>query len=85
MRLVVPLFLSLALLAADPGRAQETPKAAGLATKPGAIQDDSFLIEEAYNQEDGVIQHISFVRPRALATGLAQTPAQRNCRIKPLV
>jgi len=54
------LFLSLALLAADPGRAQETPKAAGLATKPGAIQDDSFLIEEAYNQEDGVIQHISF-------------------------
>ncbi len=25
-----------------------------------AIQDNSFLIEEAYNQEDGVIQHISF-------------------------
>jgi hypothetical protein len=25
------------------------------------IQDNSFLIEEAYNQEDGVIQHISFV------------------------
>ena len=24
-----------------------------------AIQDNSFLIEEAYNQEDGVIQHIS--------------------------
>lgn len=23
------------------------------------IQDNSFLIEEAYNQEDGVIQHIS--------------------------
>jgi len=27
------------------------------------IQDNSFLIEEAYNQEDGVIQHISFVQP----------------------
>ena len=25
------------------------------------IQDNSFLVEEAYNQEDGVIQHISFV------------------------
>jgi len=25
----------------------------------GPIQDNSFLIEEAYNQEDGVIQHIS--------------------------
>ena len=27
------------------------------------IQDNSFLVEEAYNQEDGVIQHISFVQP----------------------
>jgi hypothetical protein len=25
----------------------------------GKIQDNSFLIEEAYNQEDGVVQHIS--------------------------
>jgi hypothetical protein len=23
-----------------------------------AIQDNSFLIEEAYNQEEGVVQHI---------------------------
>ena len=23
------------------------------------IQDNSFLVEEAYNQEDGVVQHIS--------------------------
>ena len=29
-------------------------------TPKGAIQDNSFLVEEAYNQEDGVIQHISF-------------------------
>jgi hypothetical protein len=61
MRFVVPLFLSLALLAASlPSRAQESQKAAALASKPAAIQDDSFLVEEAYNQEDGVIQHISF-------------------------
>ena len=28
------------------------------------IQDNSFLIEEAYNQERGVVQHISNLRPR---------------------
>jgi hypothetical protein len=28
--------------------------------KPLPIQDNSFLLEEAYNQEDGVVQHISF-------------------------
>jgi hypothetical protein len=27
--------------------------------EPGPIQDNSFLIEEAYNQEPGVVQHIS--------------------------
>jgi len=27
--------------------------------KEGPIQDNSFLVEEAYNQEDGVVQHIS--------------------------
>ena len=31
--------------------------------EPAPIQDNSFLVEEAYNQEDGVIQHISFVEP----------------------
>lgn len=33
-----------------------------LAAQDGPIQDNSFLVEEAYNQEDGVIQHISFVQ-----------------------
>ena len=33
----------------------------------GPIQDNSFLIEEAYNQEDGVVQHISYVQ-RSFAT-----------------
>lgn len=29
------------------------------------IQDNSFLVEEAYNQEDGVVQHISFFQKQA--------------------
>ena len=29
-----------------------------MADEPKKIQDNSFLLEEAYNQEDGVIQHI---------------------------
>jgi hypothetical protein len=33
--------------------------------KEGPIQDNSFLVEEAYNQEEGVVQHIStFTRDR---------------------
>ena len=33
-------------------------------TPPAPISDNSFLIEEAYNQDRGVVQHISsFVRP----------------------
>ena len=48
--------LFVALLIPSLALAQES------ATKdaPGPIQDNSFLIEEAYNQEPGVIQHISF-------------------------
>lgn len=37
-----------------------------LASEPIAIQDNSFLIEEAYNQEKGVVQHIfTFSRDRS--------------------
>ena len=42
------------LLLPHPGFAQS----ASSAPQPG-IQDNSFLIEEAYNQEEGVVQHIS--------------------------
>ena len=38
--------------------AQDARSLAELNSSP--IQDNSFLIEEAYNQEDGVVQHISF-------------------------
>lgn len=43
-------ILMFALLSGPVGRAA--------ADEPGKIQDNSFLIEEAYNQEKGVIQHI---------------------------
>ncbi|HJV91327.1 MAG TPA: transporter [Holophagaceae bacterium] len=44
--LLPALFLALPLMA------QEKPK------EPEGISDNSFLIEEAYNQEKGVVQHI---------------------------
>jgi hypothetical protein len=46
----------LALLAAGPLAAQES--------SPAPISDNSFLVEEAYNQEPGVVQHVgNFLRP----------------------
>lgn len=52
--------LFIAALVGIPLAAQEAKP-----DKPEAIQDNSFLIEEAYNQEDGVVQHISgFTRYR---------------------
>lgn len=45
-------------LAAASLAAAETPPAVAPSEEPG-IQDNSFLIEEAYNQEPGVVQHIS--------------------------
>lgn len=48
-----PLPLLAALLAGMSLAAQEKPQDAG------GISDNSFLIEEAYNQERGVVQHIS--------------------------
>lgn len=46
----------LSLVAVAPSLCQSAPE--GEKSGPG-IQDNSFLVEEAYNQEDGVIQHIS--------------------------
>jgi len=51
-----PFRVTLFLLLASPAAAQELEN----------IADNSFLIEEAYNQEAGVVQHISnFVRDEA--------------------
>src|SRR5262245_46788886 len=50
----------LAVLWCTPAAAQQ---GTGAASAPPGIQDNSFLIEEAYNQEAGVVQHInSFLR-----------------------
>jgi outer membrane putative beta-barrel porin/alpha-amylase len=55
--------LMLALLWAPSSLAQTSPPSRE--SGPPRIQDNSFLLEEAYNQEDGVIQHISaFSRSR---------------------
>ena len=62
MRTFIALFIT-SILAIGTAAAQTTPPA-----EPGSIQDNSFLVEEAYNQEDGVIQHISTFQ-RSTVTG----------------
>lgn len=49
------LALPIALLASHAALAQDEPRAAD----PGPIRDNSFLVEEAYNQDPRVVQHIS--------------------------
>lgn len=69
--ILFPLLLAICL--AIGANAKSNPSAVGQSAAPSAvpaasagpeapIQDNSFLVEEAYNQEDGVIQHISFVQ-----------------------
>lgn len=55
----VLFFFSSFLLVASPSPAQNIESAGQAERSSAPIQDNSFLIEEAYNQEDGVIQHIS--------------------------
>ena len=52
------LFIVLALTAALPLGAQSTPVPSASDTPP-PIEDNSFLVEEAYNQERGIVQHVS--------------------------
>jgi hypothetical protein len=68
--LAVVLFSCLLSMGQDePAKSSRKVRSAGGAIPDSAqavkvdtpsIQDNSFLIEEAYNQEDGIIQHISF-------------------------
>jgi len=57
--LILFLFFFIASFGAVRTQAQIISDSEASATPAGPIQDNSFLIEEAYNQEDGVIQHIS--------------------------
>ncbi len=60
LRIFLPFVL---LLCVSATQAQEPPPAQ--ADEPAPIADNSFLIEEAYNQETGVVQHVgTFVRSR---------------------
>jgi hypothetical protein len=52
------LALLCALTATSPLGAQSSPSPAP-PDEPAPIEDNSFLIEEAYNQERGVVQHIN--------------------------
>jgi hypothetical protein len=49
------IVVLLCLAVAAPGVAQSTASS----SEPPPIQDNSFLVEEAYNQNFGVVQHIS--------------------------
>lgn len=61
MRALAVVLLSTTLAGPLSSQGSATPSDSG----PPPIQDNSFLIEEAYNQEPGVVQHISvFTRTR---------------------
>jgi hypothetical protein len=61
---ILALLLFL-LLFAGSTLAQDLPTAQS-SGEPEPISDNSFLIEEAYNQEPGVVQHINtFTRQRS--------------------
>ncbi|MDQ3256503.1 MAG: transporter [Acidobacteriota bacterium] len=63
--LVLSLLFLLPLLYANSAHAQTDSLSAPTKRDPPPIQDNSFLVEEAYNQEAGVVQHINtFTRQR---------------------
>lgn len=60
--LFVVVLAAGAAFAADDGPPQiaDSPATVEDRMPSGPIEDNSFMVEEAYNQEDGVIQHISY-------------------------
>src|SRR5437868_4914478 len=59
--------LALLLAAAAVAARGQTPEKEP-SHPPHAIQDNSFLVEEAYNQEEGIVQHINLFQ-RSIRTG----------------
>jgi hypothetical protein len=59
-----PLIVALIALGATAAYGQTSPAklSASESNAPAKISDNSFLVEEAYNQEAGVVQHIANVR-----------------------
>ena len=74
-------MILLALASARAAGAQSLPPEEAKSESP-QIQDNSFLVEEAYNQEEGVVQHInSFQRSRGgawVATFTQEWPVPRQ-------
>ena len=54
-----PVWLHIALAVLWLGNVPKGFPQATAASDSGPIQDNGFLVEEAYNQEEGVVQHIS--------------------------
>jgi hypothetical protein len=74
------LFLSFFLLAAGLSAAQDIDSTSQTAQASTPIQDNSFLIEEDYNQEDRVIQQIStFERPINSRDWVYTIPTNGRC------
>jgi hypothetical protein len=67
--------LSLAVIFFIPASAQAEDAIAGSEGESEKIRDNLFLLEEAYNQEPGVIQHIQFfaLNPRTKSWNLSFT------------
>jgi len=59
-----PFIVALLALGANASYGQTSPAtpSASESKAPAKISDNSFLVEEAYNQEAGVVQHIANVR-----------------------
>ena len=76
------LSVALLLLCARAAAAQSLTPPAEKPDAPPGIQDNSFLMEEAYNQEEGVVQHINtFQRMRGgawVATFTQEYPVPRQ-------
>jgi hypothetical protein len=81
LRVLAPLLTALFTLASalPLGAQQPAPPSPSDTAAPAPISDNSFLVEEAYNQEAGVVQHVgTFRRDRAgdwLATFTQEWPA----------
>jgi hypothetical protein len=82
MRILTRALLTLVLLAAARTACAQPVPAERESEGPPPIQDNSFLMEEAYNQEEGVVQHINaFLRMRGsewIATFTQEWPVPKQ-------
>src|SRR5688500_8196222 len=70
------LFILLSCLVSAPHLAAQSPIPPQAPDEAAPIEDNSFLVEEAYNQERGVVQHINTFSRATGATGWMYTFTQ---------